>query len=947
MNLSRRKFVQISSVTLAGLPLVQLSGCASLYESTETNETQLYQLFQKPENSNKPFIRWWWNGIRVVKEELLRELDLLKAAGIGGVEINAIEFPETADPLNYEEHEWLSNYWLEMLKIAVAGAKERGLICDIIVGSGWPFGGEFLKEEEQTQMITIVTRELEGPATISIPKQEMLDEAEPPFSSKRMEKTKEFFALRLSPAFMKEFTSGIDFNSEIENETITIQVPEGKHVLYGLVKLTGFMSVMRGAPGARGPVLNHYNKKAVELYLNRMSDAIVDKLGPMKNHFRSIFADSFELEGANWCTDMYEQFASRRSYNLEPYHAFILFKTGRLGRPLKEEYGAKFSEEVQETINRVRYDFEITKMELFQERFQEPFLAWCKKNGVKSRVQAYGREFNPLDACMQIDIPEGETWIRTHAGDDFSEDDYTIGRTYSEVNKFVSSGAHLADKRLISCEDITNTQLVFNASLDRMKVTSDQSALIGITHSILHGFNYSPPDAPFPGWVRYGTFFNERNPWWPYLTQFTSYKARLYSLFQNSEMFADVAVMHATPDLWSKFGAPWDPNPEVSHPWYTFMVWEAIHQNGNGCDYISEKVLHESKFSKGEICFGNRKYKILILIGVETISVETAKAMLKYAKSGGKIICIEKEPKQSAGLFNHEVLDMQVSATIGEIKQNHGENFFLFPAPTKEEKKVDWYKKMQNQFGITPYLKLDNPCPWVNQIYYKHADIDILFFSNYSLNRSFRSMAQFETNGKSVWLWDTKTGKRFLYPTNDSGNGFLINLDPGESKVFVFSNKNDGELYIEEAADEENAVEINGPWKVILEHVDGTKQTIVLDELVDFKDNELLQSFAGVAWFENSFMNEDQHKFKYIDMGKVAGVSELIVNGVNLGSRWFGKHTFDVTSGLKEGNNSIKIKISTTLGNYIKSKPDTKIAQRWMKNQPLYSNGLIGPVKVL
>ncbi len=419
MKLNRRKFVQLSSLSLAGLPLMRLSGCSSGHVYSDIGEKELFRLFQDPDNINKPFVRWWWNGIRVVKSELLRELDLLKAAGIGGIEINAVQFPETAFPLHYEEHEWLSDYWTEMLQVAVDGAKARGLICDIIVGSGWPFGGEFLKEEEQTQMITITTRELQGPAEISIPRDEILADAEPPFSSKRMEKTKELFALRLSPAFIEQFAPGIDLNSEISNNTILVKVPEGKHVLYGLVKLTGYMSVLRGAPGAKGQVLNHYSAKAVERYLNRMSDAIVARMGPVKDHFRSFFVDSFELEGANWCDDMAEEFSKRRGYELGPYLPFILFKTGRMGRPLKAEYGAKLSTGAQETINRVRYDFEITKLELFRERFLATYLNWCKKHGVKSRVQAYGRELNTLDASMQVDIPEGETWMRTHTGDVF------------------------------------------------------------------------------------------------------------------------------------------------------------------------------------------------------------------------------------------------------------------------------------------------------------------------------------------------------------------------------------------------------------------------------------------------------------------------------------------------------------------------------------------------
>ena len=41
----------------------------------------------------RPFVRWWWNGDKVDTVELKRELHLLHDAGIGGVEINPIEFP--------------------------------------------------------------------------------------------------------------------------------------------------------------------------------------------------------------------------------------------------------------------------------------------------------------------------------------------------------------------------------------------------------------------------------------------------------------------------------------------------------------------------------------------------------------------------------------------------------------------------------------------------------------------------------------------------------------------------------------------------------------------------------------------------------------------------------------------------------------------------------------
>lgn len=140
----------------------------------------------------------------------------------------------------------------------------------------------------------------------------------------------------------------------------------------------------------------------------------------------------------------------------------------------------------------------------------------------------------------------------------------------------------------MSCEEITNTNRVFTTTLEEIKIAGDQSILSGVTHSILHGFNYSPPEAPFPGWIRYGTFLNERNTWWPYFRKWADYKARLYAIFQNTELHSDIAILHPIADLWKIHGPMRDPFPEMAYPSYQHQVWEAIQQCGNSADYISE-----------------------------------------------------------------------------------------------------------------------------------------------------------------------------------------------------------------------------------------------------------------------------------------------------------------------------------------------------------------------
>ena len=60
----------------------------------------------------------------------------------------------------------------------------------------------------------------------------------------------------------------------------------------------------------------------------------------------------------------------------------------------------------------------------------------------------------------------------------------------------------------MSAEEMTNTYTVFNATLEFLKIGSDMSAISGTTHPIWSGYNYTPPEAPFPGWVRYGSYYH-------------------------------------------------------------------------------------------------------------------------------------------------------------------------------------------------------------------------------------------------------------------------------------------------------------------------------------------------------------------------------------------------------------------------------------------------------
>jgi hypothetical protein len=881
--------------------------------------------------ADRPFARWWWNGDKIDKSELARELRLLRDAGFGGVEINPIAFPDRTADMGIPSIDWLSPAWLELLRFTLGEAASLGMTCDLIVGSGWPFGAPWLDADERSRVRVISAIKLEGPVEYSAVVADLIKDAYPAISAPFAGRVSKLISLSLVPTPLNSLDDVKHIPVEAGKQTYRIPVPSGNHILYGLVEFVGFSEVINGAPGANGPVLNHYNKDAVEKYLRRMSET----LGPLTKHLRCFFTDSLELEGANWCADMEIEFLNRRGYELGPYLPFILYKTGGMGNNIDPEYGAQHGEVFRQLTGRVRFDFDLTKTELLRERFVAPFLAWCKENKVLSRMQAYGRGYDPLDGSFGVDIPEGESWIKTGLGTEMSEDDYRIGRAYTMINKYISSSAHLQAKKIVSCEELTNTDRVFNETLELLKVGSDQSVISGITHAVFHGFNYSPREAAFPGWVRYGTYFNERNPWWPWLSHFTTYRARLAAIFKEMTMYAGIALLPPTADTWNKYGAQNTPFPTLVHPTWQPLVWEAIHKNGDGCDYVSEKTIQAGLL---------KRYHTLFLIEVESLSPGTAEKLFDFVAGGGRIFCIETIPGKAESLMRS---DAEVQGWVDKMKA-FADRFVLLKKPARDF--IGWYRQIQQDYSLRPYVMIDRPNPFVNQVRYGSKHAEAIFFINSNMEEGYGLELSFSAEisaGRWPWLWDVVTGERYRLELS-AGSTLRLVLGPADSKLIVFDKRKGGGSGAGGSPGSGGSLgsgegeRLKG-WSVEWQHIDGSNTRSEMEELRDLKDIPAYVAFAGIIIYRKTITLESA---KIIDLGKVYGVSELSVNGVVKGVQWYGKRMFP----LEKGENRLEVKITATMGNYLKTLTKNPVAQYWTnagrKDQPIQSMGMVGPVNL-
>ena len=955
--MNRRKFISQNTIFSAGSIIAgSFPGLSEflLPQSNINTGLDLYELFLNPGLKYHPFVRWWWNGNKIEAKELIRELHLLKEAGIGGVEINPIEFPARfeGDDLGKPSLIWLSDEWIDMLKVAFDEARSLGMTCDLLVGSGWPFGSENLQGEERAQIVVTGVKKIKGPSDYEISKFEIFREADPAVSSPFPDRRMELLSVCLVPDPLENIDQVIEMNSLIDKETLKINVPDGKFALYALVKITGFMQVINGAPGATGPVLNHYNRSFVRQFLARMSDAIEKRTGPLSENIRALFIDSIELEGSNWTFDMPDEFKNRRGYDLIPYLPFILFKTGAMGNVADFKYGVSMSQEMASVISRIRYDFELTKAELLEERFIKTCVEWCNRLNVKSRVQAYGRGFFPLESSFYCDIPESESWttnwLKHKVGEEMPEEDYRRGRAYTMINKYVSSAANLTGKHLVSCEEMTDTYTVFNTTPENLKIGGDQSAITGVTHSVFHGFNYSPPDAPYPGWIRYGGYFNENNTWWPCFNLYNKYKARLSALLQNVTMFTDIAILPPNDDMWGSIGAQMEPFPSMTNVEYFTLIWEAINKNGNGCDYVSQSVISNAEMKKGIMQFGPRKYHTIILVQVDTLGAKTAEKLYDFVAAGGRIFCIETYPSKSPGWKDYEIRDKEVAGWIEKMK-SFPDRFLLLKKPDKDF--IGWFKNIQVKYGIKPYIRIENPDPFVMQNRYQSDDGSEIFYLVHShIHNTYKTKITFPgevIRNKQCWIWNPEDGKKFRINL-DKDNSLTLDMGPADSFLFVFDNQKKGPEWKPFPAEGPSSRVMPDGWSAEFRHChEGYVKAVKTDTLKDIKDMPEFINFAGTIIYRN-YLDTAGSKPAFLNLGKVYGISELKVNGKECGVKWYGRRIFEVEDKLVKGINLIEIIVTTTMGNYMKSLTDNPIAQYWTneknKIQPLMSMGLIGPV---
>src|SRR5882762_562673 len=138
--------------------LLAMGACMILFQNCKTSEEEKPH-WPEINHETKPWTRWWWQGNALTKEGITAEMEAYQKAGIGVLEITPIY-----GVVGFEDNfvDYLSPEWTELLLHTLKEAERLDMGVDMATGTGWPFGGPYVSEEDACKDMSYKVYELKG-----------------------------------------------------------------------------------------------------------------------------------------------------------------------------------------------------------------------------------------------------------------------------------------------------------------------------------------------------------------------------------------------------------------------------------------------------------------------------------------------------------------------------------------------------------------------------------------------------------------------------------------------------------------------------------------------------------------------------------------------------------------------------------------------------------------
>jgi hypothetical protein len=843
-----------------------------------SQEVSLNDIKSETTKISKPWTRWWWMGNAVDKQNLKKDLIALDNAGIGGVEITPI-YGVKGEEENFLDH--LSSKWLKMLDYTIEVADSLDMGVDMVLGTGWPYGGPQVEREYAATKLVVRKYELK--------KGEHLKQTIMPDTTKENQPADLLYVLAYgNDGSFKELTSEIE-----ENNFLNWKAKRQHYTIYAVFAGKTGQQVKRAAPGGQGYTLDHFSSKAFRDYVEPYNKA----LEKIDNKPRAVFNDSYEVYGTDFTPLFFEEFKERRGYDLKPFLPLLL--NGDKGN---------------EKTSRIRSDYRLTISDLLLYNFEEDWREWAHSKNLKTRLQAHGSPGNLIDLYAGADIPECETFGSMPfdiPGLRREEQNIREGDADPVMLKFSSSAAHIAGKPLTSSESFTWLRDHFKTALSHTKPEAEELLLNGINHIFFHGTTYSPKRAKWPGWKFYASVnFSPENTIWEDAPAMFSYLTNCQTLLQAGRPDNDLLLYWPIFDVWDDYldGALFfqfkiHSLNEWLHNRDFYDTATNLMESGYSLDFISDNFIEKAVVKNGEIQLPGGSYKGIVVPDSDKMPLETFQKLLQLKKEGGKVI-FKGMPESVPGYFQYK----NKNKKLKQLSSNNTSNETA-PDVISALKKTD----------ILPETLVETGLKYIKR---KTKDKQIYFIVNHT-SEAFNGFLPLNVNAENIAIFNPNNGKKGLAEVERRGENQVAvkaKISSGESLFFIAgeSENLDPWIYFEPIGKE---TKINGPWQVeFLRGGPELPENAKMDRLQSWvKLGRKAEAFSGTASYSSEFVkphaNADSWLLKLHDVRESA---KVWVNEELIGTAWSNPFQLKIKN-LKQGKNTIRIEVTNLAANRIRN----------------------------